>query len=165
MGPTAPRVDGGPIPPDAWLDEAPWEFNDVGGSITRGSRRFFIERINIAVFYDTDKTHGPPMSLPPRTVAALAAPPLPGGAAAEHAAQAIEPVTAAAAHVGERELLADATPVIVSPKSPATRSFPQALGAAAPAPVAVAAPQANASPPQEGTAPVARGSATAFGRA
>lgn len=163
-----PGKSWGPLPPDAWLDEAPWEFTDVGGSITRGSRRFFIERINIAVFYDTDRMHGPPMSLPPRSVAlALAAPPPPptaGGQSAPAPVQSTETVVATAARSNERELLADATPVVVSPRSPATRSFPLALGAAtAPAPVAVGAappPAGGPAPPRKSEArPALRGAA------
>ena len=152
-----PGKSWGPMPPDAWLDEAPWEFNDVGGGITRGSRRFFVERMNIAVFYDTDRMHGPPMSLPPRAVAvALAAPPPAPGAAApgteiEHAPAPVEAVIATAARSNEHELLADATPVVVSPKSPAARSFPLARGTAggSNAPVAVGA----APPPPKSAAP------------
>jgi hypothetical protein len=150
-----PGKSWGPLPPDAWLDEAPWEFIDVGGSVTRSSRRFFIERVNIAVFYDTDRMHGPPMSLPPRAVLAFAPPPpppppAPGGAApgpqTEHApVESTETVVATAARSSERELLADATPVVVSPKSPAARSFPLALGASEGAPVAV-----GAAPPPPG---------------
>jgi hypothetical protein len=162
-----PGKSWGPMPPDAWLDEAPWEFTDVNGSVTRGSRRFFIERINIAVFYDTDRMHGPPMSLPPRAVAlALAAPPppppppppaaAPPGGAENAPMQSMETVVATAERrSNERELLADATPVVVSPRSPASRNFPLASGGAAiNAPVAVgAAPKTEARPALRGAAP------------
>ena len=56
----------------------------------------------------------------------------------------------------ERELLADTTPVVVSPKSPATRSFPPASGGAN-APVAVGAgapsPKGEARPAARAAAP------------
>lgn len=157
-----PGKSWGPMPPDAWLDEAPWEFIDVSGSVTRQSRRFFIERMNIAVFYDTDKMHGPPMPLPPRAVSLAQAapppppPPAPGGAAPE-AMQNMEAIVATAERRNDRELLADTTPVVVSPKAPATRRFPLALGAAAPVAVGAAAPLPKAAAPQG--APVVRAEA------
>ena len=148
----------GPMPPDAWLDETPWEFIDVSGSVTRQSRRFFIERMNIAVFYDTDKLHGPPMPLPPRALLAAAPPPPPpapgGEEVTERAAREPAPVAAAAPRPSERELLADATPVVVSPRSPASRTFPLALGAAAPVAVGAAPPSTKA-----GSAPAVRAEA------
>jgi hypothetical protein len=156
-----PGKSWGPMPPDAWLDEAPWEFTDVGGSVTRGSRRFFIERINIAVFYDTDRMHGPPMSLPPRALLAFAAPPPPPPPQASAAAgaarapeQSTETVVATAQRSNERELLADATPVVVSPRSPASRNFPLALGGAI-----ANAPGAAAPPPKTEARPALRGAA------
>ena len=69
----------------------------------------------------------------------------------------MEMVTATAARTNERELLADATPVVVSPRSPASRNFPLALGAGGGnAPVAVGA---AAPPPKTEARPALRGAA------
>jgi hypothetical protein len=153
-----PGKSWGPLPPDAWLDEEPWEFMDVGGGVTRGSRRFFIDRINIAVFYDTDRMHGPPMPLPRALLAAAPPPPPPASAPAPVTSERAPAPGAAAARpteeakasppIFDKELLADATPVVASPRLPAQRSFaqsetetvvatgnaPAAEGAAAPPP-------------------------------
>ena len=153
-----PGKSWGPMPPDAWLNEEPWEFMDVGGSVTRGSRRFYIDRINIAVFYDTDKSHGPPMPLPPPMLMAEAPPPPPpappsGAPSAEERAAQPAPVMHAkktpAPPAHDRELVADATPVVASPRAPAARSFSQAIGGSrgAPAPVAVGAAAPPPPPP------------------
>jgi Common central domain of tyrosinase len=154
----------GPMPPDAWLDEEPWEFMDVGGGVARGSRRFYIDRINIAVFYDTDKSHGPPMPLPRRLLMAEAPPPpppppppRPSGAPStvteERAGQpapVMRAMKASAPPAHDRELVADATPVVASPRAPAARRFSQAIGGlrGTNAPVAVGA----APPPPAGGA-------------
>jgi hypothetical protein len=73
--------------------------------------------------------------------------------------QSMETVVATAErHSNERELLADATPVVVSPRSPASRSFPLAHGTAggSNAPVAVGA---AAPPPKTEARPALRGAA------
>jgi len=158
-----PDKSWGPMPPESWLGAAPWEFLDVDGTSLRQSRRFFIERISIAVFYDTDKQHGPPMPLPPPMVMAAAPPPptavAPGGGLGNDRSLrgAMEMTTPPP--VTERELVADATPVIASPKKGAVRALAGAqtvvatggrLPEGAPTPVAGAAPggaAATAPPP------------------
>ena len=117
----------GPLPPESWLGEAPWEFLDADGTTLRRSRRFFIERMNIAVFYDTDRQHGPPMPLPPPVLLAAAPAPVraaPGGAESEvERATEAPPPPPPPSPPPERELVADATPVVASPRRGAVRAL------------------------------------------
>ena len=50
----ADRVWGSP-PAIAWFDAKPWVFHDADKSEVRESRRFYIDRRNLALSYDTDK--------------------------------------------------------------------------------------------------------------
>jgi hypothetical protein len=175
----------GPMPPDSWFDTLPWEFIDADGSILSQSRRFFMERINLAVFYDTDKAHGPPMPLPARAPAVVsmsrvpeeaappppppptAAPGAPSGAGharlrAPAPPSLAAPVPVASAAPADRELVADATPVVASPKKAGMHTLPvetEALAGrrllAAPQPqiVGAAPPPRAAAPMQDQMAP------------
>ena len=44
----------GTVPSQAWLDEAPWFFNDHDGSILNTARRFFLDRRNFTIAFDSD---------------------------------------------------------------------------------------------------------------
>jgi hypothetical protein len=121
----------GPLPPAEWLDEEPWEFIAVDGSITRVSRRFIIERSNLAVIYDTDASHGPSMMLPPAPVQSAAPPTagVPGGETASPLAPPPPPPPSPQ----EREILADSTPLQFTSSAPLARTLqpaPVAVGAA-----------------------------------
>ncbi|HKD21020.1 MAG TPA: tyrosinase family protein [Rhizomicrobium sp.] len=182
-----PGKNWGPMPPDSWLDQMPWEFIDADGSILSQSRRFFMERINIAVFYDTDKAHGPPMPLPARAPVAVtmsrtpeeAAPPPPppppppptgaghgvggpgpgGGHARLRAPAPVAagtPMAMAKPPVQDRELVADATPVVASPKKAGMHTLPVETEALAGRRM-LAAPQpqiVGAAPPPRAAAPM-----------
>ncbi|MBI3678672.1 MAG: tyrosinase family protein [Proteobacteria bacterium] len=109
----------GPLPGAEWFDEKPWVFLDVDGSEKRESRRFYVERNNLAVRYDIDDPSKMALTLPsiPRTVAA-AAPPPPGSAA---------PIAKSTASMLGGEMLAasmlldETGPLTVSPRAAASR--------------------------------------------
>lgn len=68
----------GPMPPDAWLDEEPWLFVDADGREVRESRRFYLDRANLDMRYDTDKPGAVALAVPVAAVrlgAVTAAPP------------------------------------------------------------------------------------------
>lgn len=141
----------GPLPSDAWLDEQPWEFLDVDGGPWRASRRFFIARISIAVFYDTDRLHGPPMELPPPAVMAAA----PMARISPHAAAGAPPPPPMAmmkAPSRETELVADATPFAASPLARAVHALPRPRVTETQQELAAAPPPAG-TPSQRASAP------------
>ena len=137
-----PGKDWGPLPPLDWFDETPWLFVDVDGSDVRVSRR---DAIALLATYDVDYSSQLPLPAspppPPAPVAsasggdnamATAMPPMVGAAA---------PRPLHRARPRDRELFADRTPLVVSPKNAGRRRF----GAAAAA--AMAPGQAAAAPP------------------
>ncbi len=129
----------GPLPPESWFDEQPWVFKDVEGRDVVESRRFYMDRANLGVRYDSDGPNARPLSLPPRTMAGAGAP---GGAPP---VRAIPRLVGAAAPAptpdmgmpgdmmstlrSQQSLFADVAPMVVSPEKPARRT----LAAAAPA--------------------------------
>lgn len=137
----APGKSWGVLPPDEWLDENAWIFLDVDGKEKANSRRFYIDRVNLPVRYDTDGTLGTALALP------VPPPPPPPPPPTDQANQSsVETVVAtgavkAAAPGRTRALayLADDNPIDVSPSAPGARvlgraSVPTASGAAAPPP-------------------------------
>jgi hypothetical protein len=109
---SAPGKDWGPLPSSDWFDERPWLFADENGNdvlISRG------EAIAMLATYDVDYSNQlalapvPVKAEAPRGGAASADAPMPSVGAAPQAHRAIphRPI--------ERELLADANPLTVSP--------------------------------------------------
>jgi hypothetical protein len=123
----------GALPPDAWLDEDAWVFLDVDGTEKTNSRRFYIERANLPVRYDTDGLFGTALAL--RPPAPPPPPPPPPPPSAESNPSSEETVVApamvkSAAPNRSRTLLAENIPIDVSPASPGAR----VLGLSAPQP-------------------------------
>jgi hypothetical protein len=125
----APGKQWGPLPPDEWLDEEAWIFLDVDGTEQRQSRRFYMERANLAVGYDTDSAAAALAlpQIPPQPPAA----PAPAGAEAGGAENEAAPPTATmetpemprAAPPRERELFANHVALVVSPRAAAGAEF------------------------------------------
>jgi len=130
-------------PAAAWFDEKPWRFLDADGSEVRVSRR---EAIGLLAAYDVDYPGqlavplaapvAPPAPPPPRDEKPGAAAPGGGSGNADRAVAtgAAPPVVVAAAapprlgaapprHPTERELVADHTPMIVTPHNSGRRLF------------------------------------------
>ncbi|HEX3808244.1 MAG TPA: tyrosinase family protein [Rhizomicrobium sp.] len=59
-----PGTAWGPLPDDSWFDEKPWVFLNVDGSEARESRRFYMDRTNLDVRYDTDDASRPELKPP-----------------------------------------------------------------------------------------------------
>jgi tyrosinase len=118
----------GPMPPDEWLDEQPWTFLDVDGSEQTMSRRFYMERANLAIRYDTDTTAGPALALPLAPVAAAPSDEsAPSAGAAQSEAAPMQIIVKGTNHrTRERQLFIDNKPLVVSPKT----SVKRRLGAA-----------------------------------
>jgi hypothetical protein len=108
---SAPGKRWGDLPAEGWFDETPWLFVDVDGQEKSRSRRFFVDRANLSVTFDTDPSLGPPLSLPLQAVAANTAPA--GGGAPEVAMESM--AMAIRRKPAERELFADNVPLDVSP--------------------------------------------------
>ncbi len=114
----------GPLPPAEWLDEQPWGFIGVDGAIKQVSRRFIIERDNLAVIYDTDASHGLSMVLPPAPVMAAGPPAATGAANSEAAPSSLAPPPPPPPP--DREILADTTPLRLNSSAPLARTLPLA---------------------------------------
>jgi hypothetical protein len=159
---SSPGKDWGPLPPDAWLDEAPFLFVDFDGAEKSESRRFYMDRANLAVRYDSDNPARPELTLP-RAVESSAQAAASGQS--RHAAPppktvAPPPKTVApptdtlliGAMIREIEIAADSVPINVSPNTPVSRQIaatprPQAAPPAPPA----GAEQRNANAAVAGT--------------
>jgi Common central domain of tyrosinase len=108
----------GGLPPEEWLDERAWIFLDVDGSEKTNSRRFYMERRNLPVWYDIDGTLGPGLSLP---VPPPPPPPPPPGTPAPVMSAAPRQMMQAPKPVAPREILADRRTIEVSPRSAGSR--------------------------------------------
>jgi hypothetical protein len=138
---TTPGKLWGATAPSSWLDEAPWVFKDIDGSDKSETRRFYMDRVNLSVRYDIDDPNAQPLRLPPPAPMAAA----PGGARAR------SPHREAPKPQVETEIVANNSPIFVSPESSATRELGEALRAVPHHPVG----EANAAaPPPSATAPV-----------
>jgi hypothetical protein len=109
----------GPLPSPNWFDEKPWTFLDADGSEKQESRRFYIERANLAVSYDSDDAAKQALVVPvaPRTV--MASPPTPGSAPVDKAMSPVlggkmQPISV---------LLDETGPLTISPRSATTRTL------------------------------------------
>ncbi len=153
----APGKSWGPLPPDEWFDEQAWVFLDVDGSEQRRSRRFYMERANLPVRYDTDALLGLPLALPAPVVMVQSAPPPPPGTAAGGGENRAAPPMAMmaaprkAAAPRERQLFADSVPLVASPNGSAKREFGGSESVVATA--GVAAPGAHHARLPSSTAP------------
>lgn len=160
----------GTLPPDSWFDEEPYLFKDVDGRDVSESRRFYFDRANLDVRYDTDDASARPLMLPPPKVAMLAAAPIgasekampmmtggaeaaapppmaaaprPTGGAAAPPDNGV-PADMMAAMEDQLQLFADTAPILLTPQKPMTRAVAAAPRSAAPHPGTVAAPRAAA---------------------
>lgn len=140
-----PGKQWGPQAPEIWLDEAPWIFKDIDGSDKGESRRFYMDRANLPVRYDIDSATAQPLRLPSPLLAAAE----PAGTGRRSAAP---PQTRAPAV--ETQIVANNSPIFVTPRSSATRQLGQQVPqghhhetqneSAAPSPVGAAAPAPGA---------------------
>jgi len=122
---SSPGKSWGPMPPDSWLDEAPFVFVDHDGNDTGQSRRFYMDRTNLSVRYDSDNPTKPELAMPPATVVVTASR-IPAG---HHAGRRSEPPAPPEAAmlmdtmIQQIELAADYAPINVSPNAPVSREI------------------------------------------
>ncbi|MEI9887837.1 MAG: tyrosinase family protein [Rhizomicrobium sp.] len=127
-----PGKSWGPAPAPDWFDEKPWTFVDVDGSERTLSRR---DAIGLTAAYDVDYASqlavpSPPQPPPPPVASAAPS----GGSRDRAVATGAAPVMAAAPAPmrkrakppAERELLADNTPIVVTPHNAGHRLFGEA---------------------------------------
>ncbi len=107
----------GKLPEQAnWFDDRPWIFLDIDGSEKQESRRFYVERANLAVHYDTDNLAAKPLAPPPIVVATTAA-------SSEFSAKAMPDMTMPGMHAIAAQIVAQTGPLTVSPSAPVSRKF------------------------------------------
>lgn len=61
---STPGKQWGPLPPGEWFEETPWIFKDVDGSDQIHSRRYYLDRRNLSVAYDSDRPGQAQLELP-----------------------------------------------------------------------------------------------------
>lgn len=115
---STPGKSWGPAPPADWFDEEPWVFLDSDGTERSLSRR---EAIGLVVDYDV--SYAGQLEVPPAPVAAAVPE---GGAPVGMPMAPMAPITRSARHgrsPAARELLVDATPLVVAPHRSGRRRF------------------------------------------
>lgn len=111
-----PGKSWGPMPPDSWLDEAPFVFVDFDGKEKSESRRFYMDRANLAVRYDSDDK--PELAVPAEPNIVVSS--LPTG---QHSPPPPPDALMLMGALREIELAADSTPLDASPNAPVSRQI------------------------------------------
>jgi hypothetical protein len=118
----SPGKSWGPMPADSWLDETPFTFKDFDGSDASQSRRFYMDRRNLAVRYDCDGK--PELALPKVSEIVMATA---GGGGNRHARRGQQAPPEAAmvmdAMMQQIEIAADNTPIDATPGAPVSREI------------------------------------------